>query len=127
MTAEEAIDLIERSAVDLPGLDLRAFAAKARDDINIYRREPIPPPPFDERVMRDQPEGPAEPVFPAPPFAVPERYSEEPELWLVFTAFMAWFVDPIAYAVHVARVLPELGGERPINRAVFLSDVEPSA
>lgn len=116
MTAEEAIVLIGQAAAGLPVADIDVFLEKAREDIAIYRRE-APLPHFERR---DDPDI----RYPEPrrEFVIPERYRNQPELWLVFSAFVEAFLDPVTQAVEVARAFEDLPGEPVLERAVFASE-----
>lgn len=105
MTAEEALEVIERSATGLSIPELNLFLAKTREDLALFEQEES-----DERsersVFRDQ----------RPAFAVPSRYRENADLWLVFSAFVAAFVDPVAQAIDAAGNLEALGGDTLVSR-----------
>ena len=126
MTPEETIALIEGVAMGIPGIDVQGFAARARADLNVYRQELLESP-FDERSERGRDE--PRPARPAAPFSVPERYDSDPETWIVFSAFLACFVDPIACAVHVAEGMPDPESRtgRVVRTVCLADDLPPEA
>lgn len=116
MTAEEAITAIEEAASHYPIADINLFSEKVREDLALFRRQTLPPSPkqpssHDRRYPEPQPE-----------FSIPRKYEQDAEIWIVFSAFVACFLDPISFGSHAMGVFQELRGNSQLKRVAFVSD-----
>ncbi len=116
MTAEEAIRMIEQAASYYPITDLDLFSQRAREDLALCRRQ-APPPESEEQRRPDRAS-----AMPSPEFSVPEKYRKNADVWIVFSAFVACFVDPVDFGLHVTRVFRELPKKLKVERLVLVSD-----
>lgn len=113
MTADEALTVIEDAARSVPGIDLALFSAKVREDLALYRRQVT----LTDRTADDPPQSRLA-------FHIPERYRDDGELWIVFSAFISTFLDPISVAQQIAKSLPELPTQPAIERVVMSSEFD---
>jgi hypothetical protein len=116
MTAEEAIEFIEVAANLHAAMDADIFSTRVREDLSIFRRH-AETPTIERSVDRDVEYPPFRPEF-----SVPERYREDPELWVVFSAFVSCFVDPIEFGVSALNSFRESLGHSEIERVAIVSE-----
>jgi hypothetical protein len=114
MTVEEAIETIESAAHQYDALDADVFARRVREDLSLLRRATEPP----------VAEGPRESNLEYPParpdFSVPDRYRDNAGLWVVFSAFISCFVDPIEFGVHALSSFQKRAARSEIERVVIV-------
>jgi hypothetical protein len=106
---EELIEWIAESAVEFAPLDASTFQEIALENLATFREEST----FEVSMeIRERIRG-AE-VRPAR-FSIPDRYSQRPEVFLIFDAFIGVFVEPLESAVATLELLPEFE----LNRIAF--------
>lgn len=118
MTAEEAIEFIEKAALRNPNIDLHLFREKVHHDLWLFRRKE------DLLLSIESLSKSVDPDLkvPKPAFAIPEKYSEVPELWIVFSSFYMFFVDIIAIAVDIVATLSKLNEKEQVARLIFADE-----
>jgi hypothetical protein len=120
MTAEEAIIIIEGAAHQYSALDADIFTLRVREDLSLFRQQRESPQ-FEHRPIERDVEYPSS----KPEFSIPERYSNNAELWVVFSAFVSCFLDPIDFGVHALRTFQASAAGTELERVAIVSENRP--
>ncbi len=120
MTSEDVIALLEGVARTYVPNEASSFRERALEDLLVFRHQPR---------MEWHPEKKRPPESESPPehtvaFRIPKGYREEPELFLVFSSFVSYFLDPIACALHALRSFQKFPSETKLERIAFASEIQ---
>jgi hypothetical protein len=95
-TAENLITELIKAAAEFAPADAATFETEALDELAAYRlaRETVTV--VEEREGR---------VRAVPAFSIPERYARRAEVFVVFEAFVRYFIDPIVVNAEISELL----------------------
>src|SRR5438132_7739606 len=98
---EDLIQQISDSAAEFAPVEAADFREIALENIATFREQVSI-----ETAIELREQMPLREV-PSPRFFIPDKYSESPEVFLVFDAFIGVFLEPLEAAVSAMNLLPE--------------------
>lgn len=116
MKAEEAIEIIERTASLYTAIDTAVFSERVREDLSLFRRQ-ADAPRFERR-----PEGGVEYPESRPEFSISDKYRGNAEISVVFSAFISCFLDPIDFGIDALGSFREFAQGSKVERVALVSE-----
>jgi len=98
---EDLIQQISGSAAEFAPVEASAFREIALENIATFREQVSTETAIEIRLQVRLRE------VPSPRFFIPDKYSESPEVFLVFDAFVGVFLEPLEAAVSAMNLLSE--------------------
>lgn len=123
MTADELMDLLTDAATQVGIREFTAFRARVAHDLSLVRE--VAQSPSVVRTEAEERRG-REAIKPRQPFKSPPQYSDQLESWIVFSAFVNTFIDPIAWAVEAGTAFGSFTADEGINVVTCSTDLEPT-